>query len=359
MRTSYPVLTTVIIFLFLVLSLGRADAFSIRELLGIGEEQEGAGSPLEAQAQEAGAGENADTGGTQNWAAAGGDIIKKELKFNEIRLVMDNVDKKQRDNLLSDAEVFKQFVQTEGNNLSILAAAEANQLHKEPNTVFLMQRSAENILREIYLQRLIASKIPADFPTEEQIQSYYENNKSEFLIGERVHVWQIFLPVAEGAEAKAVAEVEKKAKAIVKELETGKLSFADGVLKYSENLPSKNNGGYMGLLNVETLLPEIKSAVAQLPEGKLSQPVKSGAGLHILKRGTRVNAREIPLELAKDQIRKILLNRAQAQLRNAIFDQAAKTYPVEITDSRIEEWRLRLRTNLDKNQNKPDTAKVR
>lgn len=358
MRTRYSILVAGVVFLILVSLLGQADAFSIRELLGIGEEQAGAESAQEPGAPQAGHEENADTNGPGNWAAPKGAATKKEFKFSEIQLLLANIDKKQRDNLLSSEKIFKQFVHQELNNLSVLAAAESNQLQKDPNTLFLMQRSAENVLREIYLRRLIASKIPAGFPSEEQLKSYYDKNKSEFVLGKRVYVWQIFLPITEGMNKKDRSQIEKKAKTVFKDVETGKLSFAEAALKYSENIPSKNNGGYMGLLQEKDLLPEIKTALDTLPEGKLSQPVKTDTGWHILKRGARLDAQDIPFEQAKGQIRNLLLSRAQVQLRNAIFEQAAKTYPVEVSDSRIEEWRLRLRTNLDENKNKPDTAKA-
>ena len=343
MRKQYPVMIAIVIFSFLALCLGQANAFSIRELLGIEDDQAGA----EATQASPQSGDKSDTQSVQNWAKQDADVPRKELKFSDIRLILANLDENQRDTLLGDEKVFKQFVKNELNGLSVLAAAESNQLQKEPNTVFLMQRSAENVLRQIYLRRLIANKIPQDFPSEEQIKSYYDANIGEFVIGERIHVWQIFLPVSGEMSEKEKTEVEKKAEAIVKDIKTGKLTFSEAAVKYSENLPSKNNGGYMGLLQVKDLLPEIRKTLAKLPEGKLSQPVKTSTGVHILKGASRVDAQDIPFSQAREQIRNLLLNRAQTQLRDAIFEQAAKTYPVDVPESRIEEWRLRLRTNLD------------
>ena len=358
MRTRYSALIAGVIFLTLVVLLGQADAFSIRELLGMDEDQEGVEATQDAQSAKGGVQKNADPTDTRNWATQTGDSTKKDLKFSDVQLILANVDQKQRDNLLSNEGIFKKFIHNELNSLSVLAAAESNQLQQDPNTRFLMQRSAENVLREIYLRRLIASKIPAGFPTEDQMKAYYDKNKSEFMLGKRVHVWQIFLPLNEGMDKKGVADVEKKAKAIYKDLDSGKLNFSEAALKYSENLPSKNNGGYMGLLQEKALLPEIKKALDNLPEGKLSQPVKTETGWHLLKRGARLDAQEISYAQAKEQIRKLLLTQAQVQLRDAIFEQAAKTYPAGLSDSKIEEWRLRLRTNLDENKNKPDTAKA-
>jgi hypothetical protein len=36
------------------------------------------------------------------------------------------------------------------------------------------------------------------------------------------------------------------------------------------------------------------------------------------------------------------LKQARNQLRQAVYDQAAKTYPVELQDATLEEWRLKL-----------------
>lgn len=278
-------------------------------------------------------------------------VAKTELDFNYLEQVIANLGPDRRREVLADAESFRQFVQQEADNHSLVMAARANRLEENANVRFLMERGAENVLRELYLRQLQAEKLPKDFPTEEQIREYYDKNKSQFEISERLHVWQIFLPVDKALDDKAIAEIEKKAKRIAEEIRAGKLNFADAAMQNSGHEPSRLNGGYLGLVRVADMKPEIREAMNKLAEGSVSDPVKSDEGFHILRRGKNVQAETVPLDKVRDRIRRLLLVQAQRQFRQAVTEQARKTYPMQIEESRVEEWRLRLRTDRQATQN--------
>ncbi len=40
-----------------------------------------------------------------------------------------------------------------------------------------------------------------------------------------------------------------------------------------------------------------------------------------------------------------MIKQLKAQIREAVFKQASITYPIDLDDKKIEEWRLKLRTN--------------
>jgi len=40
-----------------------------------------------------------------------------------------------------------------------------------------------------------------------------------------------------------------------------------------------------------------------------------------------------------------MLKQLRIQIRQAVFKQASITYPVDLDDKNMEEWRLKLRTN--------------
>lgn len=269
------------------------------------------------------------------------------VTFDDIRLIIDNLDKKHRQQLLDNQALFQKIAEQEVRNASLLAAAKANHLQDNPNVKFLMQRAADNLARELYLKRLISSKIPDDFPTQAQIKQYYDNNKDKFRLDDRMHVWQIFLPITDKMGPTDIKALEARADGIVKDIKTGKISFAEAAYAYSAHEQSKINGGYMGLIKIKDLRPGIDNALAALGEGKISQPVKTEEGLHIFKKGATVPARDLTLAEAGGQIRKFLIKQAVEQLRKAVYEQAVKTYPVDLKAAKIEEWRLRLRTELD------------
>jgi len=273
--------------------------------------------------------------------------IETRLDFAEIKKILAVLDEKQRKALLADEQAFQKFIRQEAGNKSVLSAAKANKVDKNEKAIFLTERGAENILRELYLNQLITSKIPADFPTDQQIKDYYEQNKDKFVLGERVHIWQIFLPITEEKSSKKEIELlKKKAESIATDLSKNKIDFAVAAQRHSGHEGSLTTGGYMGLVKIADLKPEIQKPLMALPAGKISSPIISDDGIHILKRGTIVPEQSVELDQVYDQIRKLLSTQIRNQLRQAIFNQASETYPVEISDNKIEEWRLKLRTNL-------------
>lgn len=317
----------------------QGQAFSIREMLGLEDNNQ----TVAAETRQAGP----PAAAAREWGKPSNTGSDAVLELNQVQAVLGNLAPDQRQALLVDQKTFQRFAQQEADNISVISAARANNVDKDSNTAFLMQRSADTVLRETYLNRLVAAKIPADFPTETQVQEYFEKNKEKLVLGERFHVWQIFLPIGDSKDDKAVAALQKQADGIASEITQGKLDFGAAAAKYSSNDPSRHNGGYMGLLAVTQLKPEISKALLALGEDVVSKPIRTDAGFHILKRGAKVPAQSLTLEEAAPQIRQVLITQARGQLRQAIYEQARKSYPVTLPDSKVEEWRLRLRTNLE------------
>jgi len=262
--------------------------------------------------------------------------------FEELQRTLGLVDQKQRMALLENEESFRNFVKKEAANKSIDAAAHANKIDQNEKNLLIARRGAENILREIYLKQLIASKIPQEFPTEEQIKAYYEKNRDKFVLEERFPVWQIFLPVNADNSQKDIEILKKQAEAIISDISKNRLDFATAAFRYSSHQESKFNGGFMGLVKPDDLKPEIQKALLSLSPDKVSSPVSTGDGLHILKRGPVIAKQELKLEDVREQIRKLLNRQIRNELRQAIFKQAATSYPVAIGDKIIEVWRQKM-----------------
>jgi hypothetical protein len=51
-----------------------------------------------------------------------------------------------------------------------------------------------------------------------------------------------------------------------------------------------------------------------------------------------------------------MVKQARAQLQNAILGQARKSYPIEVNDKKVEELRLRMRTDLAGDKEKTAAA---
>ena len=159
------------------------------------------------------------------------------------------------------------------------------------NIRLLMKRQAEKALVDAYVRELVKVNIGPDFPSEEQVLKYYQDNKERFTTPERVHLWQIFWPVPENASEQERKKTLASATKVLKQLEKKELEFGQAASEYSAHSPSKLSGGYMGLLNTADLLPEVRASVKQLKEGQLSKILTTSSGLHLVKRGALVASR--------------------------------------------------------------------
>ncbi len=266
------------------------------------------------------------------------------LDFAEVNQIVKLLDNQQRDKILSDFEAFQNFLQAEFINKSILAAAHANKIDQNADFQFMAKRGYETILRDIYLKQLIISKIPGDFPPEEQVKAYYDENMDKFRVVERVQVWQVFLPFSPSFGTKVRDEVKKKAESIVRDLRIGELDFATAAEKYSQTQTGKYNSGYLGLIKLSDIKPEIKKPLLALKPGKVSEPVSTEEGVHILMRGSVLPEQVLAYEEVRDRISQLLVKQLQAKLIRSINEQAASAYPIEITEDQKEQWWLKLRT---------------
>jgi parvulin-like peptidyl-prolyl isomerase len=327
--------------IFIVAQTSQVSAISVKELLGLEKSPEKSQTELNSNQKKS---EKAD----KDWAkTTNQEFSNVQIDLNYVSLLVANMNEQERLNILEKPELFKQVIENEANNIAVVSAAIANKLDQDRNVEFLMRRTAENVLREAYLNRLVASKLPKDFPSDSQIKEYYESNKEQFVVPERLHVWQIFFQKSVNADKKESAALKKRADKIISDIKKGKADFSNIAITQSEHEQSKSLGGYMGLLKTSDLLPDMKESILNLKEGELSNSVESNTGIHILKRGKILKAEELELSQVEPQIRQLLVNQANIQLRNAIFVQARKEYPQDILDKKLEEWRLRLKTKTN------------
>ena len=271
-------------------------------------------------------------------------IQELPINFDHINLLITNMSLDERNQALTSLDLFTKIVESEANNRSALMAAANNQLNQHPNVKFMMDRSSENMLLEFYLNLLIDRKLPAEFPTDEQLIDFYESNKeTRFTSPLRARIWQIFLSKSDEATEEEILELQQKAEEIVLKIKTGRNDFSNLAVSQSQHDVSRSRGGYMGVMEIEDLLPEIKEYILQSQIGQVSDPIETDSGLHIIKRGTILPEEVLSFEQAEDQVRQILINQTGLQLKNAIFDQARADYPQEISEEIIEEWWLAIK----------------
>jgi len=155
--------------------------------------------------------------------------------------------------------------------------------------------------------------------TDEAMKKVYEDAAKQITGEQEVHARHILV------------ETEDEAKAVKAELDKG-ADFAELAKKKSKD-PGASDGGDLGFFTKEQMVPEFSAVAFALEPGKISDPVKSQFGWHIIKVEEKRNRKAPDFEQVKAQIETYVTRKAQAdyvaKLRESAkierLDQAANT----------------------------------
>lgn len=124
---------------------------------------------------------------------------------------------------------------------------------------------------------------------EAELKAAYEQVKAQYT-GKEYHVEHILV------------EKESDAKAIIAQLKSG-ANFADIAKAKSKDPGSAANGGDLGWVNEQSLVPEFSKAMVQLKPGQTTdKPVKSQFGWHIIKLDEVRDLKAPSMDEIKDQL---------------------------------------------------------
>jgi len=173
--------------------------------------------------------------------------------------------------------------------------------------------------------------------TDDAMKKVYEDAAKQITSEQEVHARHILVPT------------EEEAKKVEDELKKG-ADFAELAKKESKD-PGASDGGDLGFFTKEQMVPEFSKVAFELEPGKISDPVKTQFGWHIIKVEEK-RARKAPdFAQVKPQIEQYITRKAQAEyvakLRqeakverldkpaDAASGSADKTSPAKPADSKM------------------------
>jgi peptidyl-prolyl cis-trans isomerase C len=156
--------------------------------------------------------------------------------------------------------------------------------------------------------------------TEEAMKKVYDDALKQMGEEKEVHARHILIRAAAGDE-KASKEAEEKIKAIIVRLNKGE-DFAKVANELTEDPSGKANGGDLGFFSKEQMVPEFSDTAFGLEKGKISGPVKTQFGWHVIKtEETRVKPQP-KFEDVKPQIESFVTRKAQAEMVTKLREAA-------------------------------------
>ena len=288
-----------------------------------------------------------------------------------------------------DVEAYKTLLKSNGLSPAQFDARVRNELLLRQNeqafgrSAFATQVVTDATLSAFFQRRevqLVYYK-PADYlakvkPTDAEIQSYYEANKSQFESAESADIEYVVLNLdavkssltvneadlktyyeqnAQRLAAKeerkashiliaaakdAAADVREKAKAeaqaLLVKVRAKPESFADLARKNSQDSGSATQGGDLGYFSKGSMVKQFEDAVFALKKGEISEVVESDFGFHIIKLADIKEPKQASFESVRDKL-ELEYKAQQAQRKfaevaeifsNAVYEQGDSLKPV-------------------------------
>ncbi len=173
-----------------------------------------------------------------------------------------------------------------------------------------------------------ADQVPggAAQPTQEAIQQYYNDHKSDYSQPEQAKSRHILISVPENADAKTVAAAKAKAEMVQKQLKAGG-SWTELAKKYSDDPGSKDSGGELGFAERGKMVPAFDNAIFTQKIGDI-EIIRSSFGFHVVQVEERQTAHVQPLSEVQATIQATLARQdsaaAQARYAQSLVSEAVK-----------------------------------
>ena len=148
------------------------------------------------------------------------------------------------------------------------------------------------------VNREIKSKVVVN---ENELKKYYTENMDSFQMVTEVRIQHILLPIPPNADEAKTKDVYEKARELLVKLDN-KEDFGKLAKMYSQE-PSADSDGDMGWFKRGEVTPFLEKVVFSLKVGEISDIIRSGLGVHIVKLMDRKEEGGRPFEAVKDEIK--------------------------------------------------------
>ncbi|UTW44933.1 peptidylprolyl isomerase [bacterium SCSIO 12696] len=212
---------------------------------------------------------------------------------------------------VSDQEI-NQHLQTLASQQSITLDQLVELVHQQGDSLADLRR---NIHDQLVIRRIEEQAIKASIPVSlQEIEQLMASEQGQASTAASYQIGHILLPLPASASKEEVISATADADNLVKQLREG-ANFQQLAITHSKG-PNALKGGDLGWKKPVQLPAKFRPAVADMNSGDISDPIRSDAGLHILKVHDRKGG-EPQMMLQQHKVRHILVP------TNAIRDDEA------------------------------------
>lgn len=273
-------------------------------------------------------------------------INDKEIKLSDLNNVYNSIpaeykkilDKKAILDQLIETEVLYQEAQKKGIKIDqkeaemqlLISKMSAGLTEEDFKQKLAEQNKSEKDFIEEYVKQLTIRKYlnvtllnNIDI-TDKEIKDYYNTNKEQFKIGEKVTVKHILIGDNNLSEEEQKAKTQEILPKITKD------NFCEYVKNYSTDGPSIPQCGEYTFSRTDPLVEEFKELSFKQKSGDIGT-VQTSFGTHIIWTIKKTQAKTLTLKEATSQIRNLLLAQKSKLEYKSLYENLAKNNNVKIT----------------------------
>jgi len=240
------------------------------------------------------------------------------------------LDKNVRKQALADPQIMSRLVRSELARVAVLNEARSKKWEQRPDVVSQINRAIDDAIVHSYLASVATP--PDDYPSDADIQKAYDVNRESFMVPRQYKLEQIFIALPQGSDKKAEDAAQKKADDLAKKAKAKPADFADLAKANSDQKQSAERGGDMGWVPETQIVPDIRSKVAGMANGEISDPIRLPDGWHIVRMSDTKPAAPLPLAEVKERLTAALRqHKTQENEQNYLAGLLEKT-PVTLNE---------------------------
>jgi peptidyl-prolyl cis-trans isomerase SurA len=189
------------------------------------------------------------------------------------------------------------------------------------NEGFSIRDLSQQLMSEMIISRVQEAQVNRRiFISEQEINNFLGSDEGRSWSSPDVNLGHILLPLSSGASQEEVEETESKARMIAGKLEAGE-DFRSMAISYSADQTALQ-GGDLGWRKLAQLPDIFITALNDLEAGQVTRPIRSDAGIHLLKLYEKRGSSQQIIQQSK--VRHILLKPNEIRDDNATFNEINK-----------------------------------
>lgn len=218
-------------------------------------------------------------------AVAAADLVGRagpvEVTRAELRAYVETLGADEQKALAKDPALLSRLARAYLARRAVLAELRAKKWDQDPAVQARLARVRDEALAELYLAA--TAEPPASYPTDAEVKTAYDTNRTAFEVPRQLRLAQVFIAVPRGAAADVEAKARVRLDELRKKLAQPGADFAELARAHTEEPGGAERGGELGWLGEAQVVPGIRASIAGLAKGDLAEPVRLDDGWHVVK----------------------------------------------------------------------------